>query len=84
MVSPTSTSDKAGLQGRVSAGVRQQAQALFNVLAHSPGRTRLLLLAIGIAIVISATAAAQLRLNAWNKPFYNAIQERVVTPLSRN
>jgi vitamin B12/bleomycin/antimicrobial peptide transport system ATP-binding/permease protein len=76
MVSPTSTSEKSGLQGRVSAGVLQQARALFNVLAQSPGRTRLLLVAIGLVIVIGATALAQLRLNAWNKPFYDAIQHR--------
>ena len=65
-------------QGRTSAGVVQQARALFNVLANSPGRKRLLLLAIGLAIVISATAVAQLRLNAWNKPFYDAIEHRDV------
>jgi vitamin B12/bleomycin/antimicrobial peptide transport system ATP-binding/permease protein len=76
MVSPTSTSEKSGLPGRVSAGVLQQARALFNVLAQSPGRTRLLLVAIGLVIVIGATALAQLRLNAWNKPFYDAIQHR--------
>src|SRR5262245_5681954 len=76
MVAPTSTSEKSGLQGRVSAGVLQQARALFNVLAQSPGRTRLLLVAIGLVIVIGATALAQLRLNAWNKPFYDAIQHR--------
>src|SRR5262249_12610395 len=76
MVSPTSTSDKSGLQGQVSAGVVQQAWALFKVLAHSSGRTRLILVALGLAIVISSSAVAQLRLNAWNKPFYDAIQHR--------
>lgn len=76
MSSPTSTSNKTRSQGRASAGVVRQARALFNVLAHSPGRTQLLLLAIGLVIVIGATAAAQLRLNAWNKPFYDAIEHR--------
>ena len=74
MGTQTSASDKSGSQGRASAGVVQQAGALFKVLAHSPGRTRLLLLAIGLAMVIGATAVAQLRLNAWNKPFYDAIE----------
>jgi hypothetical protein len=73
-----SANDNSRSQGRTSTGVVHRARALFNVLADSPGRKRLLLLAIGLAIVISATALAQLRLNAWNKPFYDAIQHRDV------
>jgi putative ATP-binding cassette transporter len=34
------------------------------------------MLTIGIVLVICATVAAQVALNAWNRPFYNAIQER--------
>ena len=75
---PISANDKLGSQRRTSTGVVQQARALFNVLADSPGRKRLLLLAIGLAIVISATAVALLRLNGWNKPFYDAIEQRNV------
>jgi hypothetical protein len=76
---PISANDKLGSQRRTSTGVVQQARALFNVLADSPGRKRLLLLAIGLAIVISATAVALLRLNGWNKPFYDAL-DRIYLP----
>ena len=43
-----------------------------------PGRRSLALLIIGTVFVICATAAAQVGLNAWNRPFYEAIAERNV------
>jgi vitamin B12/bleomycin/antimicrobial peptide transport system ATP-binding/permease protein len=42
----------------------------------SPGRRSLSLLAIGTFLVVCTTAAAQVGLNAWNQPFYEAIAER--------
>ncbi len=42
----------------------------------SPGRRGLALLTIGTILVICATAAAQVGLNAWNRPFYEAISAR--------
>ena len=31
---------------------------------------------IGLLLVIAAMAFGQIRLNAWNQPFYNALQRR--------
>src|SRR5665213_3138567 len=45
-------------------------------LWSTEGRRTLTLLSIGITLVIGATVAAQIELNAWNRPFYNAIQDR--------
>ena len=42
----------------------------------SPGRQGLALLTIGTILVVCATAAAQVGLNAWNRPFYEAISAR--------
>lgn len=42
----------------------------------SEGRHVLTVLTITIVLVICATVAAQVWLNAWNKPFYNAIKDR--------
>ena len=42
----------------------------------SPGRQGLALLTIGTILAIFATAAAQVGLNAWNRPFYEAISAR--------
>ena len=42
----------------------------------SPQRTKILLLGAALVLVIAATAFGQIKLNAWNQPFYNALQRR--------
>ena len=42
----------------------------------SPQRTKILLLGVALVVVIAATAFGQIRLNAWNQPFYNALERR--------
>jgi putative ATP-binding cassette transporter len=54
----------------------QQVRSLFSALTGSPGRKKLILLAVGLLVVIGATVVAQLRLNAWNKPFFDAIEHK--------
>ena len=51
-------------------------RAFLGTLWSTEGRRSLTLLTIAIVLVICATVAAQIVLNAWNRPFYNAIQER--------
>jgi vitamin B12/bleomycin/antimicrobial peptide transport system ATP-binding/permease protein len=53
-----------------------QLLSLFRALRRSPYRRRLGLLAIGIVIVICANAAGQIRLNVWQRDFYDAIELR--------
>src|SRR6266511_956904 len=55
--------------------VRQFREFLI-ALWSSEGRHTLTLLTIGIILVIVATAITQVVLNAWNRPFYDAVQER--------
>jgi len=55
--------------------VRQLREFLV-ALWLCPGRHSLALLIVGMVLVICATAAAQVGLNAWNRPFYEAIAER--------
>jgi vitamin B12/bleomycin/antimicrobial peptide transport system ATP-binding/permease protein len=57
-------------------GLVHQCRELVIALWLSPGRRSLALLIIGTVFVICATAAAQVGLNAWNQPFYEAIAER--------
>jgi putative ATP-binding cassette transporter len=57
-------------------GLVHQCRELLIALWLSPGRRSLALLIIGTVFVICATAAAQVGLNAWNRPFYEAIAER--------
>ena len=42
----------------------------------SPQHTKMLLLGVAIVFVIAATAFGQIRLNAWNQPFYDALQRK--------
>ena len=57
-------------------GLVHQLREFLVALWLSPGRRSLALLLIGTVFVICATAAAQVGLNAWNRPFYEAIAER--------
>jgi putative ATP-binding cassette transporter len=38
----------------------------------SPQLTKIVLLGVALLLVIAATAFGQIRLKAWNQPFYNA------------
>jgi putative ATP-binding cassette transporter len=51
-------------------------RAFLVTLWSTEGRRRLTLLSIAIVLVVCATVAAQVALNAWNRPFYDAIQRR--------
>ncbi|MFI5025015.1 MAG: SbmA/BacA-like family transporter, partial [Alphaproteobacteria bacterium] len=56
----------------------RQFGAFIRALWSGEYRTRILLLALGIAAVICATALGQVRLNAWNQPFYDAVAHKDV------
>jgi vitamin B12/bleomycin/antimicrobial peptide transport system ATP-binding/permease protein len=63
----------------IEEGIRDlahQCREFLIALWLSPGRHSLALLIIGVVLVICATAAAQVGLNAWNRPFYEAIAKR--------
>ena len=53
-----------------------QFRGFLVALWLSQGRRSMFLLTIGTVLVICVTAAAQVGLNAWNRPFYEAIAER--------
>jgi len=42
----------------------------------SPVRNRIILLGAGVVVVIGLTAFGQVRLNAWNQPFYDALARK--------
>jgi putative ATP-binding cassette transporter len=44
----------------------------------SPQRNRLLMLAGALIVVVGGTAYMQIRLNSWNRPFYNALTNKDV------
>ncbi len=60
------------------ASVTHQLRVLARAANRTPSRSRLYLLSGAIVAIIVATAAMQVRLNAWNQPFYDAIERRDV------
>lgn len=55
-------------------GVWYQLRSLLRALRTSPQRRRITWLAVGIVIVISANMGGQVRLNAWQGDFYDALE----------
>ncbi|MBB4038460.1 putative ATP-binding cassette transporter [Microvirga flocculans] len=55
-----------------------QVLAMIYALARSNQRGRLLLLCVGLVVVIAANTFGQIRLNAWNQGFYDAVAQKQV------
>ena len=72
---PSSQTPAAPRSGR-SDGVIAQLMTLLRALAGSRRRRQLGLLALGVVVVICANAAGQIRLNIWQRDFYQAIEQR--------
>jgi putative ATP-binding cassette transporter len=71
----TSPSASDGVTDEIAELVLQ-FKAFVSALWNSSGRRDFVLLSVGIVTVIIATAGMQVVLNAWNSPFYNAIETR--------
>src|SRR5579872_4746832 len=61
------------IEDAAQSGLVPQLQMMLRALWSSPVRPRLLLLGSAIFLVVAATAYGQIRLNRWNKPFYDAL-----------
>lgn len=60
----------------IKTGVFRQVGELLGALRSSASRKRLAALVAGIIVIVAITAYAQVRLNQWNQPFYDAISRR--------
>lgn len=60
----------------VHSGLRSQLGVMLRGLKASPVSRWLVWLVIGVAAVILITAYGQIRLNAWNKNFFDAVARR--------
>src|SRR5271169_1992716 len=65
--------------GITESGLVPQVAMMRRALWAAPVRNRLLLLALAIFVVIAVTAYGQIRLNSWNRPFYDALSHRNFT-----
>jgi vitamin B12/bleomycin/antimicrobial peptide transport system ATP-binding/permease protein len=53
-----------------------QLSLIFRAFWNSPERNKVVLLVAGVVAVIGLTAFGQVRLNAWNRPFYDALARK--------
>ena len=53
--------------------------SLLQAMWRSPGRRRICLLTVGVAVVIGANMAGQIRLNEWHGAFFDALEQSNIT-----
>jgi putative ATP-binding cassette transporter len=66
------------------AAARQETLApqlwmMITTFFHSPGRNTLFLLGAALCAVVALTAFGQIKLNDWNKPFYNSLSHKDIS-----
>src|ERR1700726_945959 len=66
----------AAEQSLARVGLAPQMRMIFRTFWASPERNKILLLGVAIVAVIGLTAVGQVRLNAWNQPFYDALSHK--------
>jgi vitamin B12/bleomycin/antimicrobial peptide transport system ATP-binding/permease protein len=57
-------------------GLAPQMSMMFRTFWASPQRNKVLVLGVALVVVIGLTAVGQVRLNAWNQPFYDALSHK--------
>ena len=73
---PSETAPPAGAAVPGKDNLLSQVRRMTAAFLASPERNKLLMLAAGLVAVTAATAYAQIRLNAWNQPFYDALTRK--------
>src|SRR5882724_4482689 len=57
-------------------GVVRQVRMMVRAIFSSPVGKALVAIMVSIVVILVATAYGQIRLNSWNKPFYDALSRR--------
>ena len=63
-------------RGRLGGSFPVEVMGMASAFWASHQRNKLLMLATALIAVVGATAYAQIKLNAWNEPFYNALAHK--------
>jgi vitamin B12/bleomycin/antimicrobial peptide transport system ATP-binding/permease protein len=71
-----SPTDAGTMDGIDWGAFLSQFRSMVSALWTSRERTKITLLGLALVGVVGATAYAQVRLNAWNQPFYNALARK--------
>ena len=73
---PTEKSGTASEGETAHLGLGRQIGLVSRTIFGSPVAKVLIFLFVAIVLVVAATAYGQIRLNAWNRPFYDALSRR--------
>src|SRR5215475_12506619 len=73
---PQETPTPVEAEEAAASGLRAQVGMMIRALRGSPVARALFTLIVSIIVVIVVTAYGQIRLNRWNKPFYDALSRR--------
>lgn len=80
MTTPRNEPATAGYRADVPASNKDnlfsEIRRMASVLWRSRERGQLLMLGAGLIVILAATAYMQIRLNAWNRPFYDALTRK--------
>jgi vitamin B12/bleomycin/antimicrobial peptide transport system ATP-binding/permease protein len=77
------TLDFGGPEAPVKDSLFSELARMHSAFWASKERNKLLMLAAALVVVIAATAWMQIRLNAWNRPFYDALTHKDVPQFIR-
>ena len=69
------TADARAAESR-AAGLGRQMGMMLRALRGSPVARTLVILVVSIIVVVVVTSYGQIRLNRWNKPFFDALSRR--------
>jgi putative ATP-binding cassette transporter len=74
---PATKSTRTATEAKtVQLGFLRQLSLMIRAISGSPVGRKIVILMVEIVVVIVATAYGQIRLNSWNKPFYDALSRR--------
>jgi vitamin B12/bleomycin/antimicrobial peptide transport system ATP-binding/permease protein len=73
MAGPSGKPSGASTAPKPEGRLAPQVLMVFRAFMASPHRNKILLLSGALVVVIGTTAWGQIKLNAWNRPFYDAI-----------
>jgi putative ATP-binding cassette transporter len=74
---PATKSARTASEARtVQLGFLRQLSLMIQAISSSPVGKKIVILSVEIIAVIMVTAYGQIRLNRWNKPFYDALSRR--------
>ena len=73
---PASAGNRTDVFVPVNNSLLSEIMRMASVFWRSRERGHLLMLGAGLIVIVAATAYMQIRLNAWNRPFYDALTRK--------